>query len=196
MKSKYETNVMPHIQKISGWVQKGATAKEIAGKLKVAYSTFRNYLDAGEKGDERYMALSAAFAQACEEPDNAVEAALYKKCLGYNAKIIKHYKLKRTEYDSNTGRRVSDVEELVAAEDEVHVSADTTAQMFWLTNRKATNWRYKPEPAAGDDDEGSGVVVLAPVMEHPPDPDVIGGADDAKSSVATTAEASCIDGSL
>ena len=41
MKSKYETHVMPYIDKIAEWVKAGATAKEVAGKLHVCYSALR-----------------------------------------------------------------------------------------------------------------------------------------------------------
>lgn len=162
-KNKYETHVLPNLEKIAAWAKDGATAKEIASKLKIAYSTFRKYLDEGEKGDERYTALSAAFAQACEVPDDEVEAALYKSCLGYNAKIAKHYKIKTVEYDPDTGRRIREEEKLVEAFDEVHVAANTAAQMFWLANRRPGRWSYKPE-GGGEGSEG-GVAFLPQVDE-------------------------------
>ena len=55
-KSKYETHVLPNLDKITAWAEAGATIKEIAGKLKIAYSTLRKYVDLGQDGDERYMA--------------------------------------------------------------------------------------------------------------------------------------------
>ena len=82
-KSKYETHVLPYLDKVETWARAGATAKEIAEKLHIAYSTFRKYLDEGENGDERYTALSVAFVRACEEPDDNVEAALYKRACGF-----------------------------------------------------------------------------------------------------------------
>lgn len=177
-KSKYETHVLPNLDRIEAWAKDGATAKEIAEKLRISYSTFRKYLDDGEKGDERYAALSAAFAQACVVPDEEVEAALYKSCLGYNAQIIKHYKLKTVEYDPETGKRLRETEVLVEAKDEVHVAANTAAQMFWLTNRRPDRWKYKPEAADGDEDDSSGVVLLSPVMDNPGPPSTEGGGKD------------------
>lgn len=178
MKSKYETHVLPHLDRIAKWAEAGATAKEVAKKLSIAYSSFRKYLDEGSKGNERYAALAAAFAQACEIPDDNVEAALYKKALGYNATVVKHYKVKKVEYDPDTGRRISETEELVAAYDEVHVPADTTAQMFWLANRRGDRWKYKPEPEKNDEDGNTGVVVLPEVMAAPSPPGAKeGGAD-------------------
>ena len=40
---KWETNVAPYIKEIEEMAAHGATTKEIAGKLNVAYSTFRKY---------------------------------------------------------------------------------------------------------------------------------------------------------
>lgn len=164
-KSKYETHVLPYLDKITEWAEAGVTAKDIAANLHIAYSTFRKYLDEGQEGDERYAALSAAFAQACEVPDEQVENALFKSCLGYNAKIVKHYKLKTVEYDPETGKRLREVETLVEAHDEVHVPANTAAQMFWLANRRPDRWKYKPQETDDDKDSERGVIMIPGVSE-------------------------------
>lgn len=65
-KSKYETHVLPNLERIEKWAKEGATAKDIAAKLKIAYSTLRKYIDLGQDGDGRYTALSDAFARGCE----------------------------------------------------------------------------------------------------------------------------------
>ncbi len=161
-KSKYETHVLPYLDKITKWAQSGATAKEIAEKLHVAYSTFRKYLDEGEKGDERYAALSAAYAQACEVPDDEVEAALYHRSVGYTAKVAKNFKVKVTEYDEHTGRKIREVEKLVTGYDEVHVPADTNAMIFYLVNRKPDRWQRDPKPEPPAADEG-GIIFMPPV---------------------------------
>ncbi|MEG1564647.1 MAG: hypothetical protein RR365_13115 [Bacteroides sp.] len=177
-KSKYETHVLPNLEKITDWAKQGATSKDIAAKLSISYSTFRSYIAMGEDGDARYTALSEAFARACEIPDDAVEAALYKSCLGYNAEIIKHYKIKTVEYNEETGKRIRETEELVEARDEVHVPANTSAQMFWLTNRRPDRWSYKPDAGADEEGEESGIVMLAPVMENPGPPVRAGDGED------------------
>lgn len=166
-KNKYETHVLPYLDKITSWAQEGATAKEIAGKLHIAYSTFRKYLDDGEKGDERYSALSAAFVRACEKPDGEVEAALYKLATGYTVSLAKTFKVKVVDYDPETGKRISEHEELVVGHDETHVPANAQAQMFWLTNRRPERWQYKPGEKDRSESSGqSGVVFLPPVPEE------------------------------
>lgn len=159
-KSKYETHVLPNLDKITEWAKAGVTAKDIAANLRLAYSTFRKYLDEGQEGDERYTALSAAYAQACEVPDQQVENALFKSCLGYNAPVVKHYKLKTVEYDPDTGKRLREVETLVEAHDEVHVPANTAAQMFWLTNRMSDRWKYKPQETDDSSGDERGVIMM------------------------------------
>lgn len=169
-KSKYETHVLPYLEKIADWAKAGATAKEIAEKLHIAYSTFRKYLDDGEKGDERYSALSAAFVRACEEPDNEVEAALFKLATGYTVSLAKTFKVKRVDYDPETGRKIGEHEELVVGYDETHVPANAQAQMFWLANRRPERWEYKPEKK-DEEAKGGGVVLLAPVLTEPVPPE-------------------------
>lgn len=174
MKSKYETHVLPHLDKIAEWAEKGASQTEIADNLHIAHSTFKLYLAKGDNGEAPYSDLSACFRRACEVPDDNVEAALYKKAMGYNATVVKHYKVKKVEYDEK-GKKISETEELVPAYDEVHVPADTTAQMFWLANRRGDRWRYKPEPVKDSEDDETGVVVLPDVMAKPNTPDTEGG---------------------
>lgn len=164
-KSKYETHVLPCLEQITAWARAGATAKEIAGKLRIAYSTFRKYLDEGGKGDERYAALSAAFAQACEIPDDQVEAALYKRACGIEYEEVK---LEET-INRKTGEKV-----ILETRTIKFIPPDPTSAMFWLTNRRPDRWRYKPEGGDGKSDENSGVVLLPPVMDAPGE----GGAAD------------------
>ena len=50
------------------------------------------------------------------------------------------------------------------------LSGNTTAQLFWLRNRRPDKWKDKPDAKNEPVPEG-GVVVLAPVMENPGPPD-------------------------
>ena len=152
-KSKYESHVAPYLDKIKLWAEKGATQDEIAKKLHIAVSTFKLYLSKGDKGEEPYSDLTDCFKRACEIPDDEVEASLYKLCNGYNAPVAKNFKVKEVIYDPDTGKKIKEVEKLVMGIDEVHVSANVTAQMFWLANRRPGKWQYKPE---ADKDKGKG----------------------------------------
>ena len=167
-KTKYETHILPHLDRITAWAAKGATANEIAGKLRVAYSTFRKYRDLGEGGDKRYIALADSFAQARRVPDDRVEAALYKRACGMEYTEVK--------VSESINRRTGELEELTTKTTRF-IPPDPTSAMFWLTNRRGERWRYKPGPADADGDESGGVVELAPVMESPSPPGADGGGE-------------------
>ena len=57
--------------------------------------------------------------------------------------VKKTFKVKRTFYDEE-GRKC-EKEELKTGIDEVYIPGDTTAQIFWLKNRKPDQWRDKQE---------------------------------------------------
>ena len=156
-KSKYETHVLPNLEKITAWAEAGATIKEIAGKLKIAYSTLRKYVDLGQDGDERYMALSEAFTRACEVADDQVEAALFKRACGFE-----YTETKREQKVDRFGNIV----ELVTTTNKV-IPPDPTSAMFWLTNRQPGKWSYKPQEGPEKDGDGSGVVMLPAVADMP-----------------------------
>lgn len=67
--NKYETNIKPYVKEIEDWARKGASEKEIAGKLNVAYSTFRRYV----KKDQE---LQAAITRGKRHAKKVVEKAL------------------------------------------------------------------------------------------------------------------------
>ena len=168
-KSKYETNVAPRLTEVEGWARNGVSDEDIAHNLGVAYSTFRKYKEAN-------AALSAALARGNEVVDLEVEGALLKRCMGYNARVAKHYKVKTIDYDEN-GKKLCEREELKEVCDEVHIPADTTAQMFWLTNRKKKDWKYKPEEDKTGDENETGVVLLPEIAEDAPAAEVTEGGD-------------------
>ena len=161
-KSKYETHVVPYLDKIAKWAEQGASQAEIAGKLHLAVSTFKLYLSKGDKGEKPYSDLTDCFRLACEVPDDNVEAAMYKRACGitYDEET---FELVKDEY---TGELVERRTKRVRK----YIPPDPTSGMFWLANRRPNKWRYRPEPSDGDDKGVSGVVELPAVMEKPEPP--------------------------
>ena len=129
---------------ISGWARDGLIDKDIAEKMDIAYSTFRIWRD-------KHPAISAALKKNKEIVDYEVENSLLKRCFGYNVPVKKNIKVKRTEYKK--GFKIKEYEEIVEVFDEVHIPADTTAQIFWLKNRQVKKWRDKPEETTNGDEE-------------------------------------------
>ena len=105
---------------MSPWARDGLTDEQIAKNLGIAYSTFREYKN-------KYSALSAALKKGKEVIDYEVENALLKRVLGYEYEEVTY------EHGEETKRVLK------------HVVPDTTAQIFWLKNRKPQQWRDKKD---------------------------------------------------
>lgn len=161
MKSKFETNILPNISKIEKWAAEGATAKEISKKLKIAYSTLRKYIDAGNAGDERYAALADAFTRGCVISDDNVENALYRRACGIEFVEVKQ----EQKVNPKTGEI-----DVLTTKTTKYVPPDPTSAMFWLANRRPERWKYKPDESGDDEGGESGVVLLPPVMDNPGPP--------------------------
>ena len=128
--NKYITHVAPRLLEVEAWARNGDIDETIAKRLGVAYSTFRKYRD-------EYTALSAALKKGKEVVDIEVENALLKRAMGYRYTETTREKA----LNPDTGEYELVVTKTVTKE----VSPDTTAQIFWLKNRKPEDWRDKRE---------------------------------------------------
>lgn len=138
----------------------GKDEAQIASCMGVSTGTLQRW-------KKRYPELAAALAYGKEGADFAVMEALHRKAVGYTTPVKKTYKLKRTEYDPDSGKKVSEYEELQTGIDEAHVPADTRAEIFWLQNRCAGEWGQERAEGEGE----GGVIELPPVMDVPNPPD-------------------------
>ena len=120
---------------LEGWARDGLTDEQIAHNMGCAYSTLREWKD-------KYPALSAALKRGKEVVDIEVENALLKRAMGYD------YVEERVEVNGDGKRKVTQTTK--------HVPGDTTAQIFWLKNRRTDRWRDKPTPTA----EGNEVTIV------------------------------------
>lgn len=134
-KSKWETHVKDKLILVEGWARDGLTNEQIAEKLGIGKTTFYKYL-------EEHVELSELLKRGKEVVDTEVENALLQKALGGKEKLLKPVKLKQVIY-SDTGKKLKEFEEIVMVEEEVLIAPDTTAQIFWLKNRKPGVWRDK-----------------------------------------------------
>lgn len=123
--------------RIKAWARDGLTNEQIAHNMGITVKTLYEW-------SNKYSDFSDALKKGKEVVDIEVENALYKKALGYNASIQKTFKVKEVIYNED-GKRVKEIEKLEVGYDEVHIPADTTAQIFWLKNRKPEMWRDKVE---------------------------------------------------
>lgn len=129
-KNKYQTNVEPKLFEIECWSRDGLIDVQIAKNVGVAYSTFREYV-------KKHSALSAALKKGKEIVDYEVENSLLKRALGYR------YEEVTQESVLNPLTGIFEMKPVKIITKEVH--PDTTAQIFWLKNRKPKAWRDKQE---------------------------------------------------
>lgn len=106
--------------KISGWARDGLIDEQIAKNIGVSYSTFRDW-------KKRFPALSAALKESKEVVDRQVENALFKSAVGFI-------------YEEDVVTNAGDVVRV-----KKYSKPNTTAQIFWLKNRKREQWTDKSE---------------------------------------------------
>ena len=128
--NKYITHVAPRLLEIEAWARNGDIDKTIAEKLGVGYSSFNDY-------KTKYPELVEALKKGKEVVDIEVENALLKRALGYKYTET----TKERVLNPDTGEYELVVTKTVTKE----VAPDTTAQIFWLKNRKPQEWRDKRE---------------------------------------------------
>lgn len=112
------------IDKIKTWARIGLTDKQIASKMGVAYSTFREWRS---KSPE----MAESLQHGKDLADAKVERSLFEKANGYT------YIEKRTTKQGDITK--TEIWER-------HSPADTTAIIYWLKNRKPLEWRDRKEP--------------------------------------------------
>lgn len=134
-KPKYDTNVKPKLFLVQMWARDGLTDEQIAKKLGISKASFYNY-------QKEHIEFFDALKKGKEVSDYEVENALFKKALGYTVTVKKAFKVK--EVIVKDGER-KERERIEYADEEVHIPADTTAQIYWLNNRKPEKWRNKQE---------------------------------------------------
>jgi hypothetical protein len=102
---------------LEGWARDGLTDEQIANNMGIAPCTLYDYKN-------KFAKISEALKKGKEVVDIEVENALLKRAMGY----------KYTEQVVKDGYMV---------EVEKYMHPDTTAQIFWLKNRKPAVWRDK-----------------------------------------------------
>ncbi len=138
-KGKYEEWITPEgLLKIEGWARDGLTDEQIAANIGIRAGTLYDWKN-------RFSDISEALKKGKEVVDRQVENALLKRALGYTYAEI-------TYEDGEETKRV--IKEVVP---------DTTAQIFWLKNRKPEVWRDKREITTDDNDQ---VMVFIEAMRN------------------------------
>ena len=128
-KRKYEYWLTPEgLIKLEGWARDGLTDEQIAKNIGINRDTLYRWKKA-------HSDISDALKRGKEVIDRQVENALLKRALGYT-------------YDEITFEGDDEVKRV-----RKQVVPDTTAQIFWLKNRKPEEWRDKREIVKDDDND-------------------------------------------
>lgn len=134
-KGKYEYWLTDEgLLQIEAWARNGLTDEQIAHNMGISVKTLFNY-------KQKYLPILQALKKGKEVVDIQVENALLKRALGYSyTEMTSERRMNEDtgEYEMVTTKEV--VKEIIP---------DTTAQIFWLKNRKPDTWRDKKDVDVG-----------------------------------------------
>lgn len=160
-KGKYEEWLTEEgLIKLEAWARNGLTDEQLASNMGISTATLYNY-------KKKYVEILEALKRGKEVVDIQVENALLKRALGYKyeEKEYAMFEMDDDEYYDALDRHIMDFKfsnpeatdiDIQKARDDFpkvkkqliksktkEVIPDTTAQIFWLKNRKPDDWRDK-----------------------------------------------------
>ncbi len=148
--------------KLEGWARDGLTNEQIAHNIGINPDTLYTWI-------KKYPEISESLKRGKEVVDRQVENALLKRALGYDfeEKTYVSVEMSQEEYDlrvevelavwdENNPNATQDerdrfilsipkTKEILEKKVVKQVSPDTTAQIFWLKNRRPDKWRDKQD---------------------------------------------------
>lgn len=135
------------------WARDGLTDEQIASNMNIHVSTLYSY-------QNKYSEISESLKKGKEVVDYEVENALLKRAMGYEYVET----TRETKWNPSTEQF-----ELVESKKVTkHVIPDTTAQIYWLKNRKPKQWRDKVDVDNTDvDNINNGILNIANLINNP-----------------------------
>lgn len=151
-KGKYTEWLNPDgLTRIQGWARDGLTDEQLAQNIGIAPRTYYEWRD-------RFPQFSQAIKKGRGPVDVEVENALFKRATGYTVTLKKPIKIRVEKRLQGKGTIIE--ETIQYAEEEHHVPADTTAQIFWLKHRKPSRWSDAVKNTGPDVEDLSPLVEL------------------------------------
>ena len=123
---------------VEEWASKGAIDKQLAKNLGICTKTLANYKN-------QYPEFAAAIRRGKEVVDYEVEASLFKRAMGMQV----------TETKTTTMEDGS----VVVTETVKTLPPDATSMIFWLKNRKPSEWKDKVQNEISTGEEGININV-------------------------------------
>lgn len=141
-KGKYEYwRTKDGLTLLSAWARDGLADDNIAKNIGISRSTLAEW-------KKRFSDISDALKKNKELADIVIENELYESCRGRTVTVKKPIKVKKIRVTKEKERFETEVIEY--AEEEIYIPPNTTAQIFWLKNRRPDRWRDKPEEKGTD----------------------------------------------
>ena len=148
-----------------------------------------------QKWKKKHPEFGEAVALGRPDSDFHVINALYKKATGFNVELKKTYKLKKIDFDPETGKKIREYEELAMGVDETFIPADLSAEKFWLESRQGERWSRSAHSSVPDGEAGGvvivpeadkldGVLIMPEANKNSGDVSEGRGADDGKAEKA------------
>lgn len=136
-KTKYDKIIVPKLEAIALWAQRGFTDIEICKGLGIAESTLNLYKD-------KHPEFKEFLQREKLKADYQMTDSLFKRGIGYD------YTEEFIEYipaaDGN-GTKIKTVKKY-----KKHQPADVMANMYWHNNRQPAKWRHKSKDYIPADD--------------------------------------------
>lgn len=140
-KGKYLDWITPEgLTKLEGWTRNGDTDQIVADRIGINVGTLYEWKN-------RYPEINEALKRGKEVIDLEVENKLFKRAMGYEVEEEK-------TYISESGGVITKRKEITKK----HIPPDTTAQIFWLKNRRPEFWRDRQDMNISSDDPVSVVI--------------------------------------
>lgn len=140
-RQNYDEFLEKSVDRIKTMVSDGLTDKEIAEKLGISYSTWKN-----KKAKNKV--IRDAIDEVKDTRNQEVEEALFKNCKGYH--YYEEVPTKVKEEVVNEKGTVLTVERVVVSTVKKWKAADLAAQKYWLNNRKKATWKEDPNKVEND----------------------------------------------
>lgn len=148
--------IIEEAKKLAGF---GMTQEEMAAFWGVSHRTLERWL-------KRYPEFCLAVKEGKLKADNAVEESLYRRARGYEY-TERYYDIEYEE-DPQTGQVTA--RRILKREITKQFAPDTTAQIYWLQNRRPDKWRTKHELGFVAPPDGDGTVLRIEVVPAEPKP--------------------------
>lgn len=131
--------------KIEGWARDGLVNEQIANEIGIHPSTLYDW-------QKKYPEIAEVLKRGKDVIDRKVENALLKRALGYKYEEITYEKTEVMGIDEVGNMDMVPGTKIKTVIKEV--IPDTTAQIFWLKNRKPEQWRDKQQTEVTGKDGG------------------------------------------